>query len=123
MTVGALLDLGLPLDALREAIAVLALPGVEVAVERVARSGITAAKFHVRVHGEHPDQGAPAHGHGHRAWAEIRDLLTGSRLAAPVKERALAVFACLAEAEGRVHGVPADAVEFHEAGARDALMY
>ena len=122
MTVGALLDLGLPLDALREAITALALPGVEVAVERVARSGIAAAKFHVRVHGEHPDQGAPTHGHGHRAWGEIRDLLTEGRLAAPVKERALAVFARLAEAEGRVHGVPADAVRFHEVGALDAIV-
>src|SRR5881628_86280 len=122
MTVGALLDLGLPLDALREAITALALPGVEVAVERVARSGIAAAKFHVRVHGEHPDQGAPTHGHGHRAWGAIRDLLTEGRLAAPVKERALAVFARLAEAEGRVHGVPADAVEFHEVGALDAIV-
>src|SRR5437660_10132595 len=122
MTVGALLDLGLPLDALREAITALALPGVEVAVERVARSGIAAAKFHVRVHGEHPDQGAPAHDHGHRAWAEIRDLLAESGLAAPVKERALAVFARLAEAEGRVHGVPADAVQFHEVGALDAIV-
>ena len=118
MTVGALLDLGLPLAALREAIAALALPGVEVAVERVARSGIAAAKFHVRC----PDQGPPAHDHVHRAWAEIRDLLAGSRLAAPVKERALAVFARLAEAEGRVHGVPADAVEFHEVGALDAIV-
>jgi len=122
MTVGALLDLGLPLDALREAITALALPGVEVAVERVARSGIAAAKFHVRVHGEHPDQGAPTHGHGHRAWGEIRDLLTKGGLAAPVKERALAVFARLAEAEGRVHGVPADAVRFHEVGALDAIV-
>src|SRR5436309_2470838 len=122
MTVGALLDLGLPLDALREAITALALPGVEVAVERVARSGIAAAKFHVRVHGEHPDQGAPTHGHGHRAWGAIRDLLTEGRLAAPVKERALAVFARLAEAEGRVHGVPADAVQFHEVGALDAIV-
>src|SRR5256886_949380 len=122
MTVGALLDLGLPLDALREAITALALPGVEVAVERVARSGIAAAKFHVRVHGEHPDQGAPTHGHGHRAWGEIRDLLTKGGLAAPVKEHALAVFARLAEAEGRVHGVPADAVQFHEVGALDAIV-
>ncbi len=113
MTVGALLDLGLPLDALREAITALALPGVEVAVERVARSGIAAAKFHVRVHGEHPDQGAPTHGHGHRAWGEIRDLLTKGGLAAPVKERALAVFARL---------VPADAVQFHEVGALDAIV-
>ncbi|HUE29811.1 MAG TPA: nickel pincer cofactor biosynthesis protein LarC [Verrucomicrobiae bacterium] len=122
MTVGALLDLGLPLDALRGAIAALALPGVEVAAERVARSGIAATKFHVRVHGEHPERGEHAHRHGHRPWREIRDLLVGGRLAAPVAERALAVFTRLAEAEGRVHGVPADAVQFHEVGALDAIV-
>src|SRR5436309_14370428 len=122
MTVGALLDLGLPLDALREAITALALPGVEAAVGRLPRSGTAATKFHVRVHGERPDQGEHPHGHGHRAWGDIRNLLAGSRLAAPVKERALAVFARLAEAEARVHGVPADAVEFHEVGALDAIV-
>src|SRR5439155_28079 len=68
------------------------------------------------------DEGTHAHGHGHRAWGEIRDLLAQSRLTAPVKERALAVFARLAEAEGRVHGVPADAVQFHEVGALDAIV-
>src|SRR5262245_39379443 len=131
MTVGALLHLGLPLESVRDAIAVLALPGVEVDVERVSRSGITATKFHVRVGGAHPDDPArhavghrhgATHAHAHRAYAEIRDQLTGSRLAAPVKTAALAIFNRLAEAEGRVHGVAPDAVEFHEVGALDAIV-
>src|SRR5207253_1946670 len=119
MTVGALLDLGLPLAALREAIAALALPGVEVAVERVARSGIAATKFHAHVHGERPDQGPPAHHHGHRAWAEIRDLLAGSRLAAPVKERARAVLARLAAALAQREAVPEMRIEAVGYGAGD----
>jgi pyridinium-3,5-bisthiocarboxylic acid mononucleotide nickel chelatase len=134
MTVGAFLDLGLPLDAVREAIAMLGLDEVTVACEQVMRSGIAATKFHVRVHGEHPDapddhdarhhhhdhdHDAP---HGHRPWADIRTLLEGSALAPRVKELALAVFTRLAEAEGRVHGVPADRVEFHEVGAADAIV-
>src|SRR4029077_19786499 len=122
MTVGALLDLGLPLDAVRAAVRVLALRDVEVSSERVARSGIGATKFHVRVGGRHPDIPHPAHGHAHRPYVEIRSLLEGSRLAEPVKQTALAIFRRLAEAEGRVHGVPVDAVEFHEVGALDAIV-
>jgi len=122
MTVGALLDLGLPLDAVRAAVRVLALRDVEVATERVIRSGIGATKFHVRVGGRHPDIPHPGHGHAHRPYAAIRSLLEGSALAERVKQTALTIFRRLAEAEGRVHGVPVDAVEFHEVGALDAIV-
>ena len=56
MTVGAFLDLGLPLAQIEDAIAVLGLAEVTVSLERVVRNGVTAAKFHVRVRGEHPDE-------------------------------------------------------------------
>jgi len=121
MTVGALLDLGLPLAAVRDAIATLRLDGVEVATERIARSGIGATKFHVRVRGMHPEQ-PHHHDHPHRAYADIRRLLSESALADGVKRAALAVFERLAEAEGQVHGVPPDRVEFHEVGALDAIV-
>jgi uncharacterized protein (TIGR00299 family) protein len=124
MTVGALLDLGLPLDAVRAAIDALGLPGVAVHSERVERHGIAATKFHVRVHGHHPDPpGGHRHGpHGHRAYRDIRAQLAGSTLAPPVRERALAVFARLADAESRAHGVAPEDVTFHEVGAADALV-
>ena len=125
MTVGALLDLGLPLSAVRDAVATLKLDGVEVSAEPTLRSGIAATKFHVRVHGRHPDDHDHAdgvHHHGHRPYAEIRDLLAASALAPRVRDTALAIFARLAEAEGRVHGVATDAVEFHEVGALDAIV-
>src|SRR5262245_65641662 len=120
MTVGALLDLGLPIERVREAVDVLGLEGVEVWAERTERSAIAAAKFQVRVHGQHPDasHGAAAHSrHGHRPWIAIRDLIAGSTLEAAVRERALAIFARLAEAEGLVHGGPAARGEFPARGA------
>jgi uncharacterized protein (TIGR00299 family) protein len=124
MTVGALLDAGLPLDAVANAIARLNLPGVTLSSERVERSGIAATKFHVRVDGEHPDDPAAHHHHAHthRPYREIRDLLRASALDPPVRERALAIFAVLAAAEGRVHGVGTDQVTFHEVGALDAIV-
>ena len=122
MTVGALLDLGLPLAAVREAVRALALRDVEIATERVVCSGIGATKFHVRVGGRHPDVPHAAHGHAHRPYVEIRALLEGSPLGERVKRTALAIFRRLAEAEGHVHGVPVESVEFHEVGALDAIV-
>jgi hypothetical protein len=114
----------LPLDAVRDAIRTLALDGVEVTAERVKRSGIDATKFHVRVHGGHPDppHARHSHDHVHRPYADIKRLLEQSALPARVKEHALAIFQRLAEAEGRVHGVLPESVEFHEVGALDAIV-
>ncbi|MEZ5420897.1 MAG: nickel insertion protein, partial [Vicinamibacterales bacterium] len=48
MILGALLDAGLPLDALRAALGSLAVDGYEIALDRVVKTGITSAKFRVR---------------------------------------------------------------------------
>jgi pyridinium-3,5-bisthiocarboxylic acid mononucleotide nickel chelatase len=61
------------------------------------------------------------HAHPHRPYREIRELLERSALGDGVKRRALAIFGRLAAAEGKVHGVPADDVHFHEVGALDAI--
>ncbi len=61
------------------------------------------------------------HGHSHAHWRDIRARLEDSLLAPPVRAHAVGIFAVLAEAEGRIHGVPADAVTFHEVGAADSV--
>ncbi len=123
MTVGALLDAGTPIETIQDAVARLALARVAIWSERVDRSGIAATKFHVRVHGRHPDEPhSQHHHHAHRPYREIRDLLGASALDGVVRDRALAVFAKLAEAEGRVHGVTTEDVMFHEVGALDAIV-
>ncbi len=64
--------------------------------------------------------GAPR-SHQHRPYAAIRDLLAKAPLPARVIARAQRCFRLLAEAEGAVHGVPAETVEFHEVGSLDAI--
>jgi len=61
------------------------------------------------------------HGVG-RTYAQIRRILGRARLAASVRERALAIFEALARAEARVHGTPLEKVHFHEVGAVDAIV-
>jgi len=61
------------------------------------------------------------HDHGHAHWADIRQAILDSALTDPVKTRAVGIFSILADAEGRIHGVQADDVEFHEVGAADSI--
>ena len=58
----------------------------------------------------------------HRNFSDIKKLIANSSLAPRVKERAINVFKILAEAEGKVHGKPADEVHFHEVGAIDSIV-
>lgn len=62
------------------------------------------------------------HGHVHgRNHREICELITASTLSDFVKEKALAIFQRIAVAEGKIHGMPAENVAFHEVGALDSI--
>jgi len=61
--------------------------------------------------------------HPHRAYSDIRELIEGaSTLSERVKERALAVFRAIGEAEAKVHGVSIEDIHFHEVGAVDSIV-
>jgi uncharacterized protein (TIGR00299 family) protein len=112
MILGALLDLGTDRAAFLDAVAGLELP-VEIAIEEVRRASLRGLKVDVTV-----TQDA----HVHRKWADIRDIIGRTPLSDAVKERSLAVFRRLFEAEARVHGRAWDETHLHEAGADDALV-
>jgi uncharacterized protein (TIGR00299 family) protein len=114
MFLGALLDLGLPRRALVEDLGGL---GVEfrLRVSRVRRGAIAARYVDVRV------PGVRHRGHG-RHYTQIARQIARARLAAPVRDRALAIFEALARAEARVHGTAIEKVHFHEVGAVDAIV-
>lgn len=112
MLLGALLDAGLPVEILSEQLRLLPLSGYAIMVEERKSGALRAKQVTVAVEEKQP----------HRTWPQIRAMITESTLAAGVKEKAVAVFAALAEAEGRVHGVSPEAVHFHEVGAADSIV-
>ncbi len=112
MLLGALLHLGAPRAALDEGLRALGLPGLEIAVREVEISGIRALHVEVR---------APEGDHVHRPYLEVRALIARAELPPRAKELSLRAFAVLARAEGTIHGIAADAVEFHEVGAYDSI--
>lgn len=58
----------------------------------------------------------------HRAFSQIRSYLSDVALDPGVRDRSIAIFDLLARAEGKVHGVASEAVEFHEVGAWDSII-
>ena len=114
MTVGALIDLGVPLETVRSGLALLPLPvsSYSVTAEKTFRRGIAATLFRVSVTDDRH----------HRHYADISAIIDGCALEIPIKERAQRIFRRLAEAEALVHGVPIDKVHFHEVGAVDSIV-
>lgn len=112
MILGALVDLGVPMEVLREGLGKLPLKGYSIGARREMRGCISGTRVTVEV-GPH---------HHHRHLEDIRSLVESSGLSDPVKEKSIAVFDRLARAESSVHQVPVSEVHFHEVGAVDAIV-
>ncbi len=142
MLLGALIDLGVDECRLERGLKTLKLDGYHLHVAHQQRSGIQGVKFDVelaasvrgskveaRGHGHSPDPrhaARKAHqGHDHdsnRNFAEIKRLITRSKLSRWVKQKSVSVFKHIADAEGQIHGLPPKHVHFHEVGAVDSIV-
>ena len=128
MNLAAMIDLGVAPDFLRAELDKLGLGNeFTMDVSRDARNGIHGTRVDIRL--ANPALGHDHHGQGHqkahgprRDFAAIREIITNSALADEVKETSLHIFRKVAEAEGAVHGLPADEVHFHEVGAVDSIV-
>ncbi|HEY3339138.1 MAG TPA: nickel pincer cofactor biosynthesis protein LarC [Propionicimonas sp.] len=112
MLLGALADAGVPLAVMQDAIDAVMPATVRLGQTEVRRAGLRAGKVDVEVLADDLP---------HRDWTVIRAMLQDSALRPAVKERALAVFEALANAEARAHGIDVEAVHFHEVGAWDSI--
>ena len=114
MFLGCLIDAGWPIDRLRGVIANMRLPAEEWSIEvrDVKKVGIRATLVDVRA----------KEGHAHRHLKHIREIIEKGEAPDHVKQKALAVFTRLANAEAKVHGTTAEKIHFHEVGAVDAII-
>ena len=112
MTLGAFLDLGVPVEWLTEQLARLPLAGFDVCVDTVSRNGIAAKSVRVRVEDDTTS----------RDHAQIRSLIDSSPLSSNIKQMSRDIFERIAHAEAVIHGCAVDAVHFHEVGGIDAIV-
>jgi len=114
MFLGALLDAGLSEEVLREMVSALPVSGYELNIEPILKNGIAATSFDVVLD---PEEKQP-----HRHLADISKIIEGADLSDAVKERSVAVFTKLAEAEAKVHGTTVEKTHVHEVGGVDAMI-
>ncbi|MDD5140702.1 MAG: nickel pincer cofactor biosynthesis protein LarC [Verrucomicrobiales bacterium] len=147
MFIGALLDLGVDAAKLERELKKLKLGGYHLHIARGRKSAIAGVKFDVHLahehdhehthdcaqeHGDHAHehQHEPHHHHAHedhdhqdqRNFSDIKQLISRSKLSAWVKKKSVSVFQRIAEAEGKIHGLPPAEVHFHEVGAVDSIV-
>lgn len=125
MFLGALVDVGVPWEYLRDHLANLGIEKeYQLEREQVHRQGQLATKVRVKLLHDH-DLGAKHHHHHHgtaRHLPEINDIINSADLPIRAKNWSLQIFQQLAIAEGAVHGIPPEKVHFHEVGATDAII-
>ncbi|MPM34427.1 Pyridinium-3,5-bisthiocarboxylic acid mononucleotide nickel insertion protein [bioreactor metagenome] len=120
MILGLLAGLGVAPEVLQTELEAVIPDRFRLTLEPAQSHGISGLRMNIESL-EAPAGEGHNHHHG-RDWRGIRALIERAPLEPPVREMALAVFAMLAEAEGAIHGVPAEKVHFHEIGAVDSLV-
>lgn len=75
---------------------------------------------------EHPVEESGRHHHDEHAHgrhlSEIRRIVEAAAISDAAKQRVLAIFQALGEAEAKIHNVPIEKIHFHEVGAADAIV-
>ena len=113
MLLGAIVDAGLPLDALQSELTKLKVKGFSLRAEKTQRGDLAATKLTIDL-----DASAPPYTH----LSDLLGTVDASDLPPADKEKVSAVFQRLAEAEASVHGVDVASVVLHELGSLDTLI-
>ena len=111
MTLGALVDCGVPLAEIQQGIDSLGLPACRLEATEVKKKGFRATHIQVVTEPEHK----------HRHLHHITAMIERSSLTPRQQDLARRIFARLAEAEAKVHGTTVEKVHFHEVGAVDSI--
>ncbi len=130
MTLGALVDAGVPPEIVTDGLATLKLDAeFSLHFEKATKHGITGTRAIVEVHPAHHSHADSHHSHDHghahgpsRHLSDIFKLLDDSDLDAEVRDTAKRVFDRLAEAEAKVHNTTKTKVHLHEVSGIDSIV-
>ncbi len=113
MNLGALVDLGVDAGHLESELGKLDIKGFRLEVKSEMRKGISGTKVTVVVNNPENEK--------HRHLSHIEALINNSSLSERIKQKSLAIFDLVAQAEAKVHNISKEQVHFHEVGALDSI--
>lgn len=113
MNLGALIDLGVDAEYLKNELSKLKIDGFRLEVNTDQRRGITGTKAEVIIENRENEK--------HRHLRHVEEIVNNSSLPEQVKRNALKIFDLVAEAEAKVHNISKQQVHFHEVGALDSI--
>ena len=111
MMLGALTDLGMPLEHLESELAKLSVNGYRLEARQETRSEMRGTYF--KVYLENKSRYSPK---------QLLEVVENSSLSDPVKHRSCLILKALWQAECRVHGETQDILELEELGSVDTLV-
>jgi uncharacterized protein (TIGR00299 family) protein len=115
MALASLIDAGADFDEVVAGLQGLPVAGWHIEIAKTTRAGLAATQLLVDVD--------PASDRTERNWGTIRAIIgEASGLPERARTRAPEVFARLAAAEGKLHGLAPEEVHFHEVGGLDAIV-
>jgi len=111
MILAGLLDIGLPLEWLKELVDSLPLEA-RIHVDRTKRGSLVAAALKIDTRGAAPLRQLP----------ELLEIVDAAPVGADARRRAASVMTRLGDVEADLHGVAVEDVHFHEVGAADTFI-
>jgi len=112
MVLGALVDLGWPVEELKRELDKLDLFGYRIEAKKVAKRGILSTQIKICAKEEKKE----------RTLEDILSILDKSKLEEMVKEPSRAIFTKLASVEAKIHGKDVQEIHFHELGGLDTII-
>jgi len=115
MFLSSLIDLGVPVSVITEAILSLKIEGIknfEIKVFKEKRHGIAGTKIDI-----YSEDAVKS-----RSFVSIKEAIQGSSLDSKIKEKAIHIFEIIAKAEAKIHNCKLEEVHFHEISGLDSIV-
>ena len=117
MILGAMVDLGVDIKEIRNALKKINLKGYKLHSKKIQRNGLASTQITVKIENKKHQHSPP-----HRSFSDIRKLIDQSKLSLVVKNNSIEIFKRIAKVEAQIHNTTIQKIHFHEIGGIDSVI-